>query len=323
MSRGKDGVYRVSNSELKTFKRCRRKWWLAYHRKMQRPVEDLVGARSIGTRIHFALAVYYSGTYDVDDALRTYKASSEEDLELFIDRNPMAETKKLESELDLGRIMLEGYFDWLAETGADSDLRVIASETPIEAPIPAFPNVNIRGKLDVRIARESDGARLFMDHKTVGSLSQANGILIMDEQMLTYHLLERLEAIAIGDDSGERTDGGLYNMLRKCKRTATAKPPFYERVEVRHNDIELRHFYERVTAEVGRILEAERALNSGTSHYSVVPPNPTRDCSWDCDFFLLCPLFDDGSRAEDLLAANYALGDPDARYLAEAASEQA
>jgi hypothetical protein len=29
------GAYRVSNSEIQTFKDCRRKWWLAYDRKLK------------------------------------------------------------------------------------------------------------------------------------------------------------------------------------------------------------------------------------------------------------------------------------------------
>jgi hypothetical protein len=261
MSRGVDGTYRVSNSELKTHKRCPRKWWLAYHRKLDPGKREVQGARSIGTRVHFALADYYSGSFDPEEALRTYREISDEDL-AFAD-SEFADTTKLCSEIELGRIMLEGYFDWLAEEGMDEGLTVIAAETPIEAPIPEFENVHIRGKLDLRLQRDSDGARLFLDHKTVGSLQQANGTIIQDEQMLTYHLLEKLEAYAIGDESGERTDGGLYNMLRKVKRTATAKPPFYDRIEVRHNDTELRNFYVRITGQVKRILEAEAALNAG------------------------------------------------------------
>jgi hypothetical protein len=316
MSRGVDGIYRVSNSELRTFKRCPRKWWIAYYRRREPRGEELVGPRSIGTRVHFALATYYSGTFDPDEALRTYKEISEEDRNRFFERDPLGDAGKLNSEIDLGRIMLEGYFDWLAETGADWGLNVVAAETPIEAPLAGFENVNIRGKLDLRLQREFDGARLFLDHKTVGSLQQANGTIIQDEQMLTYHLLEKLEAYAIGDESGERTDGGLYSMLRKVKRTAAAKPPFYDRIEVRHNDEELRNFYIRITGQVSRILEAETALGLGTNHQYVVPPNPTRDCSWDCDFYRLCPMFDDGSRAEDFLRDNFVVADPDARYVA-------
>lgn len=321
MSRGEDGTYRVSNSELRTFKRCRRKWWLAYNRKLEPGYRELVGARSVGTRVHFALASYYSGSWDIDEALSTYKESAAYDRELLLEQDPLNDLRKFESEVELGLIMLEGYFDWLGESGIDMGLTVIAAETPIEAPLKGIDNVNLRGKLDLRVQREFDGARLFLDHKTVGSLQQANGTIIQDEQMLTYHLLEKLEAFAIGDESGERTDGGLYNMLRKVKRTATAKPPFYDRIEVRHNDTELRNFYVRITGEVRRILEAEQALADGVDHHYVVPPNPTRDCSWDCDFYKMCPMLDDGSRAEDFLRDNFAIGDPDARYAADDAKE--
>lgn len=51
--------------------------------------------------------------------------------------------------------------------------------------------------------------------------------------------------------------------------------------------------------------EARIRLNEGADHHKVVPPTPDKDCAWKCDFYLICPLFDDGSRVEDMIAQNY------------------
>jgi hypothetical protein len=46
----------------------------------------------------------------------------------------------------------------------------------------------------------------------------------------------------------------------------------------------------------------------------VAYPNPTENCAWDCEFFVVCPMHDDGSRVDDAIAALYVSGDPMARY---------
>jgi hypothetical protein len=322
LSRGADGVYRFSNSELKTWMRCPRKWWLSYGRMLAPTAAKTTGPLAIGNRVHEALATYYAGEWDREAALATYKATAQSDVDTTLETDPFADTKKLMSELELGQIMLEGYFDWVEETGADEMLEIIAPETAIEAPLNiAGDQVHLRGKLDVRVRRKFDDARMFMDHKTCASLDQFNQSAQMETQFLTYQLLERLEAWAIGGDDGERADGGIYNLLRKVKRTAQAKPPFYDRIEVRHNDVELRNYYVRVHGVVRQVLNAERALNDGVAHQYVVPPNPTRDCQWDCPFKVVCPMFDDGSRAEDFVNAYYVTIDPDARYMTEEAKK--
>jgi hypothetical protein len=56
------------------------------------------------------------------------------------------------------------------------------------------------------------------------------------------------------------------------------------------------------------------ALDAGADHHDVVPPNPTKDCTWDCDFVSICTMFDDGSRVEDAVTSLYHQIDPHARY---------
>ena len=60
-----DGLRLISNSEIQTYKDCKRKWWLTYHRGLVEPTPR-VGPLAIGTRIHLALAAYYDPNSDDD-----------------------------------------------------------------------------------------------------------------------------------------------------------------------------------------------------------------------------------------------------------------
>lgn len=325
-----DGVYRVSNSELQTFKRCRRKWWLGWYRRLMLQTEDFTSVRATGTRVHRALSYWYvpDGEKRVDprDALERVivddwtkvaklaqeRRTSDEQLgELAVE---FAQATNLE------RAMVEGYVQWLEETGADADLRIIASETPLVVDQVVDMGgdykheqreIQFIGLLDVRATRVTDNVNLFVDHKTVGDLSAPVVTLPQNEQMLHYHLMEFLSL----DDSDVRCDGALYNMLRRVKRSARAKPPFYDRIEVRHNKFELESYRRRALAATREILIAIDRLERGEEHLDVVYPSPNPTCRWDCDFFAVCNLLDDGSRgANDMINALYRTTNPLERY---------
>jgi hypothetical protein len=307
-----DGMRRISNGELKTFKRCRRKWYLGYYRKLGLAFESPFGARALGTRVHHALSVWYvPDGVERGDPFETFEETVREDFARCADDPHKLE--QIRKDAELGRIMLEGYFQWLAETGADEGLRVIASETKLEVDPGFGDNTRLIAKMDVRAVREQDNARLFIDHKTVGSLTEPTKMLPLDEQMKHYHLIEYLDLLASGH-AEERTEGALYNMLKKVKRTERAKPPFYDRVQVNHNLDVLRSYWLRVRGEVASIVHLEQQLEAGWDHLEVAYPNPTRDCTWDCDFYHVCSMFDDGSRSEDYLAANFVVINPLKRY---------
>lgn len=308
---------RISNSEMQTFKRCRRKWWLSWYRGLrpQRPAPT--GPRAIGDRVHRALATYYvpEDQHPVDprDALELLIVEDWTELVGSLNGGDPDESVVAEfnSEVVLQRAMIEGYVEWLAETGVDQGLRIIGSEQYLETPLEtAAGRVLMIGKLDVRAQRERDTAPLFIDHKTVGDLTQPTRTLHLDEQMLHYHLLEWLTT----PEGETRCDGALYNMLRKVKRSARARPPFFGRHEVRHSDIELASYRKRLEGHVITMMGVERTLELGADPLTVVYPTPTKECAWDCDFFAICPMFDDGSRVEDAIAGIYTTGSPLSYY---------
>jgi RecB family exonuclease len=139
-------VKRISNSELKTFKRCRRQWWLSYVRRLRRRKADLTGPAQLGTRVHAALAEWYGGIEDpllvLDEILNSELAD-----------NPNARDEIIKEDA-FARLIVEGYLEWLEETGADVDLEVLDVEREIEAESP-FPGVNLIGKEDLYVRKRS------------------------------------------------------------------------------------------------------------------------------------------------------------------------
>lgn len=298
---------RLTNSEMKTWRRCHRKWYLSTYRGLAPRRKDFNRPTGIGTRVHNALAAHYEGK----DALAQLKEGIASDLGRFPEYRA-----DIEKEADLATAMIEGYLQWLEETGEDRGFEVVASEGAREAVLYTDEHgpITLLSKIDARIIhRGRSDIRLALEHKSVGDLSTPLPFLQLDTQLLTEHLVEYLALKEEGLEE-KAAQGVLYNMLRKVKRTARAKPPFFGREEVKHNLEELRKHWRHVVVVAKQIRDAEVALEAGVEHHDVCEPNPTRDCRWDCPFFHICSHFDDGSSVEHDLSTDFVVGDPLERY---------
>lgn len=314
-----EGVRRVTNSELQTFKHCRRRWWLSWYRGLRLLAEPPGGPKGIGTWVHEALAKWYvpEGQTPEDPRLAYNELVSVAELELLQatahlpDTDVATKVADFQKDADMGRAMVEGYVKWLAETGADVGLTVVAPEQVLSTLLECSAKLTVRlqGRLDVRLRRDTDLVQLFMDHKTVGNFMDPARRLPMDEQMKTYLLLEQAHA-----EGASYVDGALYNLLRRVKRTGTAKPPFYQRLEVRHNPTTVATFRERLRGQALTIDLVEQSLDQGVDHHLIAYPSPSARCTWGCEFSAVCPMFDDGSRAEDFIAEHYVVINPLDRY---------
>jgi len=300
-------VITISNSEIQTFKDCRRKWWLSYYRGLRPKEQKMVGPLALGSRIHAALDAYYSKNVPL---LEAHAKLVEVDKGLA--QAQFQDTTELESEAELGRIMLEGYLQWVEENGIDAELDMISTEETIRMPL-FDGRVELQGKLDMRVRRKGDGVRMFRDFKTVGgSFTEFASLAHMNEQVLTYMMLE-----AAQNKEGERSEGGIFTMLKKVKRTANARPPFYDQVEVRHNTFTLRSFWNRIHGTISDLLRVKDGLDEGGDHQLLAYPRPSRECKWKCQFFAVCPLLDDGSAAEQAISEMYEVQDPYKYYKTE------
>ena len=139
---------RISNSEIQTFKDCRRRWWLTYYRRLRPKMQDFTGALALGSRIHEALDRYYSTGQPLLDA---HADLVKEDLKKLTDE--YRDTSSLETEAELGRVMLEGYLEWVEMEGIDAELEMISTEEILERPM-MDGKVILQGKIDMRVRRK-------------------------------------------------------------------------------------------------------------------------------------------------------------------------
>lgn len=285
----------ASPSELAKFQRCRRQWALTYYYKWG--VDPMraspVGAAMLGTRIHAAMEGYYG--YDINPF-----AAIDAIYDNARDQRPQY-ASELTGEQDYATRMVDGYLQWAAENGLDEEHEVVATEQELEAQI-RLTNGDVaivHGKLDQIVRRRIDGALQLRDWKTVGTLSKAD-LIVLDPQMRIYSALLNLTS------DGQRVDGALYTMFLRSKRTARATGPFYDQIHIRYNATEERNILTRVIGIMDDMDRVVRQLDEGVDHRRVAYPNPLTDrCAWDCPFVRVCPMFDDGSRAEDAMRGEF------------------
>lgn len=293
-------MLKVSPSQISKFRRCRRSWWLQYHQGWG-PDPANAPATSVallGTRIHASLEAYYG--YDIDPVSAIGVIYDHE-----VAKRPDAEPE-LRSEQAWAHTMVSGYLEWAAENGIDEEYDVVDVERTVEVPI-LLTNGEmaiVSGKLDQVVRRRMDGALCVRDWKSVATLHKADR-LVLDEQMRIYSAL-----LTIASD-GMRVDGALYAMLLRSKRTARAKGPFYEQVHINYNGAEHMNMLQRLKGVLDDMDRVTKQLNGGLDHRLAVYPSPMTDrCGWDCEFVNVCSMFDDNSRVEDAMRANYARRDP-------------
>ncbi len=297
----------VSNSSIQVFKDCRRKFWLSYYRRLKPKEEKMSGALALGSRVHRALELWYAekalnpATPDVR-LIAIWAELIEED-RLVLEAEGRY-TDDFDNEAELGRIMLEGYTQWIEDEGIDSTYEVVSQEETLSQPM-LDGQVLLVGKIDQRVRRRADGVRFIRDFKTSANFTDLEKTIEMNEQFLLYMVLEALQK-----GEAERVEGAIVTALKKVKRTASARPPFYAQSEVQHNIFTLRNFYKRLHGELTDIVNMWRDLEDGADPQVVAYARPTRDCSWKCQFVQICPMFDNGSAVEQAIEDLYRVGDP-------------
>jgi hypothetical protein len=146
-------------------------------------------------------------------------------------------------------------------------------------------------------------------HNTVQGFDSVISLLPMNEQSRHYAVIQRR------NNPDRPIQGSIWNMLRKVKRTATAKPPFYLRSDIAWSDKQLAVFWHRLHGEITVLLELQAALDAGADHQEVAYPTPSNDCTWRCPFYAVCPHMDDPrTDSESLIDVMYVQWNPLERY---------
>lgn len=292
---------KISQSELIEYRDCRRKWYL--HQVLGLSKKHKSGALALGTNVHEALQIYYTPGGTKEAALARFDAVYET---LKTDASEYEIEDVLKDE-KLGRIMLEGYFEWAEETGIDAHLEIIEVEAEIEYPMEVDGTpILLVGKRDLIGKNALTDTNKLVDHKTCQNFN--DNMMDLNEQARMYLLLQRLVGSTVVQEV-------LWNKLRKVMRTARAKPPFYQREELYISEDELRRFYVRVVGIIKDILATEAKLAAGEDHLEVCYPRPSADCAWKCPFRKVCPLMDsDPDAANQMLSDMFEVEDPYERY---------
>jgi hypothetical protein len=305
----------LTNTEASDFYDCRRKWYVGVYLRRGKPDElHFNTPLTIGSMYHEALAAYYGDHQDPVRFAKDIYAKQFEDLAQ--DFNELTTPKlldDLDKESQLVITMLEGYMEWLEEEAPDEDLEVLGAEDEVKVPL--VPGIELQGKIDAPARwKHSPEILLQLEHKTTGSLNDIPKTAQINSQFLTYDLMAYLRAKFLG--IGQRTDGVIVNMARKVKRTVRAKPPFYARHEVRHNETELRNHFHHLVGIGREIQRTYERLDAGENPHVVCPPHMTKDCTWKCPFAGPClsGMFDDGSDIEGFMEVMYVERDPLERY---------
>lgn len=287
----------ISNSEVATWDRCRRQWYLKYYLGEVPADEIPVSNQALGVRVHAALEGFYGYELDPVAVLDVLYA-------MITEAYPDYRTDLL-AERELAAIMVEGYLEWIEETGKDAGLTVVATERDIEVPFPKLRGVVLKARLDQVVFNEVTGLLSFLDHKTAPSFDQ-HEMLALNPQFKFYSIIQRM--LVAGNPDAPRVSGGIINTLRRVKRTEKSKPPYYQRDSFRYDEETLDAAEARIFKICTEILDARVSLDyvytegggllehvNGVQRVDLYPSPRPHECRWDCPFVQLCPMMDDGS----------------------------
>lgn len=287
---------RIRNSSITKFLRCRRSWSLSYLRNLETAWNQRMTPQTFdcGNAVHRGLEALVNGQ-DWMAAIDEHWAEIQGVLA------PEADYEKwIDQLVTMPRLMVEGYIEWREEEGIDIGYETLGTELPYEANLGAFhgDDVILYGTID-RLLRNPNGQLVIDDYKTVATL---DSILTLPTnwQINNYDLLTRV-------NTGEDVVEARHTQLKRVKRTARAKPPFYGMLRTTFNQARRDSHWLHLAGVVDEMVSIMQRIevDPDPAHHMLCPPNPTRDCSWDCAFKDVCPSMDNGSDWEFQLEVGF------------------
>lgn len=334
----------IRTSERGTFKRCPQRWWWGW-REGLKPV-DTKPALWFGTGIHLVLEHHYSGPglKRGKNPLKVWRDYCQ-DASITVIRNSLSDQGTDTAFVDakkMGEAMIDGYMEmW----GKDDHIHVLQPEHSFQINIPDGHGgiaCTYCGTYDLAWRDLRDDSVWITDHKTAKDFSVQH--LALDDQAGSYWALATQtlrEKGLIG--KRESLKGIEYNFLLKflppqddrpinadglrCNKPTAAElrefgPDFPGSPSKRQpKPLDQRFMRYRVhrtpgerKSQIERIANEAAVMNLYRTKQLPLIKNPTRDCSWDCDFKNLCEVHERGGDWQDFKRIAYRVEDPYAAH---------
>jgi hypothetical protein len=281
-----DGKLWLTNSQIETYQRCRRQhWWEYVHRLVPNELPNPLKASELGTRVHKFCERYYSGEKS-SDLIEELQSS----IDAIANVTPDSDAHKAAI---IVLSVFEGYIDWLADTGADQGIGVIAAESVHTRTMPEFPDVIFAGTIDLE-TEES-----IVDLKTCK--------VPFNTKIKTLRRSRQLVGYAWLLEPKRYVNQMKFRIMKQSTRSERTEGPYYTeetlpitRARLRNHEVHLRELVPQIQEQYTRT--------------TLPAPTPAEHCSWICPFYLVCDAADQGEDYEQLIKDDFHQGDPDERY---------
>jgi PD-(D/E)XK nuclease superfamily protein len=289
-------TYSVSQSKIKCWRECRKKFEYRYTQEIERKriPQPLVRGRIIHNMIEAAL----KGKNPWD----AWRAAKKLYAKLF--REEQEEYGDLIG--DLQRLMT-GYFDWYKRDPIQPIL-VKGQRAEIEFEVKLMPEINLKGKID-QFGRTKDGRKWLIDHKSVKQLPEGD-IVYSDIQTVLYVWADLTPVNGIAYNyirakgptvpevlkSGEmsrRAIDTLWPVYNQALIDAKLDPRDYDDMREKLRGKESEFFtrvYLPVNPHITNQLLAEARVTASEIHnhkQKDIVRTPGRHCKW-CEYYNLC-----------------------------------
>lgn len=331
----------LRTSERHDFKRCPQRWWWTW-REGLKPAGMEAPALWFGTGIHLALEHFYApgGVKRGRNPMKVWRDYATEGGTVMMrngDSDDRSQQPEYVAAVKMGEDMLAGYFEMY---GRDSHVHVLAVEHPFQITIPSRstkdPSCIYAGKWDLLWRDLRDDSLWLTDHKTAADMSVKH--LTLDDQAGSYWALAAQFLRAKGAiSSKEQLKGIEYNILRKYSPPEDDRPVDEHGMRLNKDGsvskkqpkpLDYRYKRERVhrtarerASQIQRIAVEVEAMEWMKEDPGRLYKTPTRDCSWDCAFFLLCELHERQADWEEFKSMAYRVVDPYADHREAVESE--
>lgn len=318
----------ITTSSRRAFKRCQQRYVWAY--------VDGLESTKMNLKLWFGIGMHEAWAHWYGPGL-TRRRGWIERFEEYCDHDEFShmlkanlndlEQKDWINARELGIGMLRGY---RKHYGLDRNIDMIYAEEPfsIEIPYPGSPNKTVaifNSTFDGVYRDKADGLIKLLEHKTAAQIRTNH--LPVDDQAGAYWAI----ASFVLQDKGilgkrERIHGINYNIARKA--LPPADRPRNRRGEYLNKDgsvsknqpspLFYREFVERARVEQARQIQriGQEVLQIKAIEAGKFAPskNYTGDCFWDCDFYTMCRLHEQGAEWREFRDALFVVRDPYSRY---------